>query len=122
MPSIYPNHPKKPQSKQNHDQTIHQTSSQPLTVLPDIDKISHPINHNHALHVETDADATKTAATLPNYITHNSHIGSNSKSIFIPVSTSKYPIDHNTYDEEYRERFVNFLTQWIRAFVYLARK
>lgn len=43
-------------------------------------------------------------------------------SIFVPASTSKYPITQNTIAEDMRERFMNFLTQWIKAFVYLARK
>lgn len=71
--------------------------------------------------MHTDATA-ETITTLPNFIRQNNNYGSNSKSIFIPASTSKYPIEQNTIGEDLRERFVNFLAQWIRAFVYLSRK
>lgn len=134
MPSPYPNHPINPQPNQNHDQIIHQSTSQHLTTLPDI-IISHPINHNQAVYVRPDAGKWATVATVPNYMLYNSqnnnnqnnnnnhNIGTNGKGIFMPVSTNQYPIEQSSMDEDdLRERFVNFLDQWIKAFMYLSRK
>lgn len=124
MPSPYPNHPISPQPSQNYDQIIHQTTSQHLTTLPDI--ISHPINHNHAVYIRPDAG---TPATVPNYILYNGqnndnnhNIRTNSKGIFMPVSTNQYPIEQSSMDADFGERFVNFLDQWMKAFMYLSRK
>lgn len=47
---------------------------------------------------------------------------SSSNSIFLPASTSKYPIKESTIQQEFHERFVNFISQWINTIVYLARK
>lgn len=124
MPSPYPNHPISPHPSQNYDQIIHQTTSQHLTTLPDI--ISHPINHNHAVYIRPDAG---TPATVPNYILYNGqnndnnhNIRTNSKGIFMPVSTNQYPIEQSSMDADFGERFVNFLDQWMKAFMYLSRK
>lgn len=131
VPSQYPNHPINPQPNQKHDQIIHQTTAQHLTTLPDI--ISHPINHNQAVYVQPDAGKRSTVATMPNYMLYNgqnnnnhddnnNNVGRNGKGIFVPVATNQYPIEPTSMDENLRERFDNFLDQWMKAFVYLSRK
>lgn len=132
----YPNHSINSPPNQNHDQIAHQTTSQHLTALPDI-AISHPINHNKAVYVQPDAGKWATVATVPNYVLYNgkkdnnydnnqnknSHnIGTNKEGIYMPVSTNQYPIEQSSMNGELRERFVNFLDQWTKAFVYLSRK
>lgn len=130
VPSQYPNHPINPQPNQKHDQIIHQTTSPHSTTLPDT--ISHPINHNQAVYVQTDAGKRSTVATMPNYMLYNGqntnihdnndNIGGNGKGIFMPVATNQYPIEQSSMDEDLRERFDNFVDQWTKAFVYLSRK
>lgn len=138
VPSPYPNHPINSQPNRNHDQIIHQTISQHLTTLPDI-IISHPINHNQAVYVQSDAGKRATVAMVPNYMLYNGqnnnnhdnnqnnnnnnhNIGTNGEGIFMTVSTDQYPIEQSSLDEDLRERFEHFLDQWIKAFLYLSRK
>lgn len=73
------------------------------------------------------ATAAAAAADAPADITptqaySNRNIQSNINSIFIPASTSKYPIKQSTITEDFRERFGNFVEHWKKAFVYLSRK
>lgn len=122
----------KTQSKHDHDHTLSHTTIQNVTST-DIDAIGRSINHNNAFHNHVDANASAFAATAtaadggtvatPPHIYGNSNsIQSNANSIFMPASTSKYPIKQSTIAEDFRERFVNIIVQWIRAVVYLARK
>lgn len=85
------------------------------------------INHSKTFSSRHDADNAAAASAGADAATStvnysNNNIRSNSDSIFIPASTSKYPIKQNTIAEDFRERFINLVAHWIRAFVYLARK
>lgn len=117
--------PKK-QPKNDLDHTINHTSTPYLTTMPDFKTISRSINQTKPFsdrNVSDAADATAAAAAAtPSHIYSNSNIQSNSNSLFIPASTSKYPIRQNTIAGDFRERVINFVAHWIRAFVYLARK
>lgn len=69
------------------------------------------------------AAADAPAAITPTQAYSNRNIQqSNVNSIFIPASTSKYPIKQSTISEDFRERFDNFVEHWKKAFVYLSRK
>lgn len=122
MPFANPNN----QPKHDHDHTISQTTIKNATTSLDIGTIGHSINQNNPYRdssfIGADADAGGIAVTTPHLGYSNNNIRSNSNSIFMPASTSKYPIKQNTIAEDFRERFVNLIAQWIRAFVYLARK
>lgn len=114
------------------------TTRRPLSKTSKIDTNDHsnglsilfsPKNRN-------DADAAATSATVagaaaaadapaaitPTQAYSNPNIQSNMNSIFIPASTSKYPIKQSTITEDFRERFGNFVKHWKQAFVYLSRK
>lgn len=68
------------------------------------------------------AVADAPAAITPTKAYSNPNIQSNINSIFVPASTSKYPIKQSTITEDFRERFGNFVEHWKQAFVYLSRK
>lgn len=61
-------------------------------------------------------------AATPTLTYSNRNMQSNINSIFIPASTSKYPIKQSTITEDFRERFTKFVEHWTKAFVYLSRK
>lgn len=112
------------QPKHDHDHTL---SSKATTALPDIDMIGMSINHSKTFRDRHDGDKAAAAGANDDAATStvsysNYNMRSNSNSIFIPASTSKYPIKQNTIAEDFRERFINLVAHWIRAFVYLARK
>ena len=111
-----------PNTHQKHDHD-HTFNSKSPTTLPDTNTIRLSINGKtfHDKH-ETDSDAGAAADTTSTVSYSNNNMRSNSNSIFMPASTSKYPIKQNTIAEDFRERFINLVAHWIRAFVYLARK
>lgn len=117
--------------KHDHDLTLSQTSTastQHFTTLPDIETINRSINHSNVTFSnrnrsdDTDAAAAPAAAATPTHTYSNSNMQSNINSIFIPASTSKYPIKQSTITEDFRERFTNFVENWTKAIVYLSRK
>lgn len=133
------------QPKHDHDRILYQktttttaTLTQKATKTPDDESISRSINHNNPyrdssfIHADVaDAggvgggdggDDSDTAITTPLLSYSNNNTQSNSNSIFMPASTSKYPIKQNTIIEDLRERYVNFRIQWTRTIVYLERK
>lgn len=140
MPYVNP----KTSPKHDYNHALSQTTSIPttihqhLTTLPDIVTIDRAINRSYSFNsriytdgTDTDgtvavAPATAVAATadaMPTrYSYSNSNMQSNINSIFIPASTSKYPIKQSTITEDFRERFSSFVKQWKKAFVYLSRK
>lgn len=59
---------------------------------------------------------------LDRFIQSNTDASRNSNSIFLPASTSKYPIQERTVQQELYIKLQIFFTQWINTFVYLARK
>lgn len=112
MPHIYPNI----HLKHDHDHSNEKPPTRYLTTLSNT--VVHSISSNQPFpNNRNDVNDADDLATIPNLINRSS-----SKSIFVPASTSKYPIKQNTIAEDIRERFMNFLTQWIKAIVYLARK
>lgn len=119
--------PKK-QPKNDLDHTLNHTTTPYLTTMPAFKTISRSINQTKPFSDRNVSDAAATAtnaaaaAATPSHIYSNSNIQSNSNSLFIPASTSKYPIRQNTIAGDFRERVINFVAHWIRAFVYLARK
>lgn len=114
MPYVYPN--TKPH---DHDHTIHQTTSHLTTIASDIDTVSQ-INHNPFSNRHDAKDAAVPSFFSSVNVQHASNKYNNS--IFMPASTSKYPIKENSIRDDLRERFQNFFTQWIKTIVYLARK
>lgn len=68
------------------------------------------------------AAADAPAAIKPTNAYNNRNRQSNINSLFMPASTSKYPIKQSTITEDFRERFRNFVDHWTNAFVYLSRK
>ncbi|XP_031626186.1 uncharacterized protein LOC116342639 [Contarinia nasturtii] len=124
VPFVNPNS----HSKHDHDHTLNQPTMQNMTST-DIEAIGRSINHNNAFHNGGDANASAFdaagggggGATVATYISSNSNIQTNTNSIFMPASTSKYPIKQSTIAEDFRERFINIIAQWIRAVVYLAQ-
>lgn len=130
MPYVNP----KIQPKHDHDLTLGHTTTtttttttQHLTTLPDIETIDRSINHSYTFSSRNRADATDAvappaAAATPTHTYSNRNMQSNINSIFIPASTSKYPIKQSTITEDFRERFSNFVEHWTKAIVYLSRK
>lgn len=131
MPYVNP----KTQPKHDHDQTTYnQTATPHLTTLSDFESISRSISQSKSFSDRNDLDASSidaaaaasaaaaAAAATPSLIHSNSNMRSNINSLFIPASTSKYPIKQSTIAGDFRERIINFVAHWIRAFVYLARK
>lgn len=125
------------------------TTRRPFFISPNVETIDHSINRgillspNYRNDVDGSADSIATftasagtgsdaapaaaAADVPTAIkpTHaysNRNVQANINSIFIPASTSKYPIKQNTIIEDFRERFCNFVEHWKKAFVYTSRK
>lgn len=115
------------------------TTRRPLSSTPNIDTNDHSKSHgilfssknrnDGSANADTaaGAGAAAAAADAPAAITptqaySNRNIQSNINSIFIPASTSKYPIKQSTITEDFRERFDNFVEHWKKAFVYLSRK
>lgn len=109
--------------------------AQNATKTPDVESMSRSINHNNpyrdsnfiadgadAGSSDGGSDSGDTALTTPLLSYGNNNTQSNSNSIFMPASTSKYPIKQNTIMEDLRERYVNFRIQWTRTIVYLERK
>lgn len=123
MPYVYTN------TQSKHDHTLGQTTAH-SSILPDIEAIGRSINHSKPFSDRHDDDAATAAAgdggaiadAKPTISYSNSNLRSNSNSIFIPASTSKYPIKQNTIAGDFHERFINLVAHWIRVFVYLARK
>lgn len=102
------------------------------TTTQTVPDIGRSINHNNRFSDKNRVDSDVTAAgggvdgatiaTSTFYSSYN-HIRSNEhNSIFIPASTSKYPIKQGTIGEELNDRFINFFAQCIKAIIYLARK
>lgn len=141
MPYVNP----KTNPKHDYDHALSQTTSIPtttrqhFTTLPDIVTIDRSINRSYSFNSRiytdgTDTDGTvavapaataaadATADAMPTHSYSNSNMQSNINSIFIPASTSKYPIKQSTITEDFRERFSSFVEQWKKAFVYLSRK
>lgn len=116
------------------------TTRRPLVESPNIETNDHSINRGvlfssknrndidaATIGTGSGAAAAAAAADAPDAITptqaySNRNIQSNINSIFIPASTSKYPIKQSTITEDFRERFGNFVKHWKQAFVYLSRK
>lgn len=109
------------------------TTRRPLSSTPNTDTNDHSKSHGISFSSKNrntgsaNADTTGAAADAPAAITptqaySNRNIQSNVNSIFIPASTSKYPIKQSTITEDFRERFDNFVEHWKKAFVYLSRK
>lgn len=124
MPFVNP----KIQPKHDQNHALSHTTPSHFTTRPNFETIGRSINQskpfgdrNHVDASATAADADAAAAT-PSLIYSDSNIRSNSNSLFIPASTSKYPIKQNTIAGDFHERIINFVAHWIRAFVYLARK
>lgn len=76
---------------------------------------------NPKIQPKYDNDYTVADATPTNSY-GNSNMQSNINSIFIPVSTSKYPIKQSTISEDFHERLSKFVVQWKKTLVYLSRK
>lgn len=119
------------------------TTRRPLSKTPKIDTRDHSLNGHGILFSPKNrndgfANAAADAATMatvagaaaadapaaitPTQAYNNPNMQSNINSIFIPASTSKYPIKQSTITEDFRERFGNFVKHWKQAFVYLSRK
>lgn len=135
----------KPQPKYDNDRNtighrttvviiVPTTTRRPLSKTPKIDTNDHSNGHGIFVSSKNDAAAATSAtvaaaaaadapaAITPTQAYSNANIQSNINSIFIPASTSKYPIKQSTITEDFRERFGNFVKHWKQAFVYLSRK
>lgn len=114
MPHIYP----KTHPNHDHEHSNEQITTQYVTTLSNTIVHSVDLQHQRSGYNRNDAYGGDAAIpTMPQTPNRTSDY-----SIFVPASTSKYPIKQNTIAEDMRERFMNMLTQWIKAFVYLARK
>lgn len=111
--------------KTDHEHTLSPTTPPHLTTPPNFDTISRSINQSKSFSDRNEFDSTGAAAGAgytASVAATPSLIYSDTNSLFIPASTSKYPIKQNTIAADLRERVINFGAHWIRAFVYLARK
>lgn len=143
-PKTHPNH--------DHDHDIFghtttviiiPTTRRPPFIVPNINTIDDLGNHNIPFRPNLDGFATgdvaatsasgagagavaaadgPAAITPTHAYTNRNVMQSNVNGIFMPASTSKYPIKQSTITEDFRERFRNFVEHWTNAFVYLSRK
>lgn len=80
--------------------------------------------HDHTNQTKNRTITTNSTSELNRYIQTNvaAAAAADVKSILMPASTSKYPIQERSVQQELYAKFQNFLNQWINTFVYLARK
>lgn len=115
----------KSQPKPDQDHTFGQrtatTTTHDLITPSDIATIDHTINRSYPFRSRNHIDANTVAADAHIDVTISTLTSSNSNLLFIPASTSKYPIKQSTIAEDLSERFNNFVEHWSKT-VYLARK